>query len=127
MIDKSLRYKYQWGGPGGKSPGGGGGGPPGGGGGGGRGRDPSPPSRPAPSPHRDPTPVAPTAVAPPSVLSRPTPSTTIGPSLHGDTSEQKEADELNRQKAIRDILNKVKKKNMVIQQIQLNLVRLFQN
>jgi hypothetical protein len=73
MIDKSLRYKYQWGGPGGKSPGGGGSGPPGGGGGGGRGRDPSPPSRPAPSPHRDPTPVT-TAVAPPSVLSRPTPT-----------------------------------------------------
>ena len=40
MIDKSIRYKYAWGGPGGKSPGtsasgdsrnGGGGGPPGGG------------------------------------------------------------------------------------------------
>ena len=32
------------------------------------------------------------------------PSTTIGPSLHGDTSEQKEADELNRQKELRDII-----------------------
>ena len=86
------------------------------GGGGGRGRDPGPSgppgggdrgmtySAPAPSPHRDPAPVAPTAVAPPSILSRPTPSATIGPSLHGDTSEQKEADELNRQKAIRDII-----------------------
>ena len=50
----------------------------------GSGRDYSPaPSRPTPSPHRDPIPVAPTAVAPPSILSRPTPSTTIGPSLHG--------------------------------------------
>ena len=112
MIDKSLRYKYQWGGPGGKSPGTSASGGSRGGGGGGRDRHPPSrpapsrpaPSRPTPSPHRDPTPVAPTAVAPPSILSRPTPSTTIGPSLHGDTSEQKEADELNRQKAIRDII-----------------------
>ena len=83
----------------------------GGGGRGGGGQDrmpvysaPRPAPRPAPSPHRDPTPVAPTAVAPPSILSRPTPSETIGPSLHGDISEQKVADELNRQKEIRNII-----------------------
>ena len=56
MIDKSLRSRYQWGGPGGKSPGGGGRGGSGGGAGAGRGRDPAP--APAPSPHRDPEPAA---------------------------------------------------------------------
>jgi hypothetical protein len=83
--------------------------------GGGADRDPPPAPSAPPSPPSGPpgggdkrmtytAPTVTTAVAPPSILSRPTPSTTIGPSLHGDTSEQKEADELNRQKELRDII-----------------------
>ena len=37
---------------------------------------------------REPGAVVTTAVAPPSILSRPTPSTTIGPSLHGPKPEE---------------------------------------
>ena len=72
------------------------------GGGGGR-QAPAP--RPAPSPHRDPTPVAPTAVAPPSILSRPTPSETIGTSLHGgDVSVKTALAKGEKTKAIRDLI-----------------------
>jgi hypothetical protein len=112
MIDKSLRYNYQWGGPGGKSPGTsssggsrGGGGPPGGGDRGMTYSAPAPAPAPAPSPHRDPTPVVTTAVAPPSILSRPTPSTTIGPSLHGGDVSVKEAlAKGEKTKEIRDLI-----------------------
>ena len=56
MIDKSLRYNYQWGGPGGKSPGssssGGGGGGPGPGGQGARGQATQNPGRSTPEPDR---------------------------------------------------------------------------
>ena len=120
-IDKSLRQYYSRGqlvkpgpgrpgyqgwGPGAGSPGTsssggarGGGGPPGGG------DRQMTYSAPAPSPHRDPTPVAPTAVAPPSILSRPTPSETIGPSLHGGKVSVKEAlVKGEKTKAIRDII-----------------------
>ena len=61
MIDKSLRYRYAWGGPGGKSPGtSSSGGSRNGGGGEGRPHGgwsaPAPAPAPAPSPHRDPAP-----------------------------------------------------------------------
>ena len=125
MIDKSIRQWYDRGslvrkGPPGTRPGfrygphsdpspapSGPSGPPGGGGG--HHSPPSrpapsrpAPSRPAPSPHRDPTPVAPTAVAPPSVLSRPTPSTTIGPSLHGGPTVKEALEKGAIKKMIRD-------------------------
>tara|TARA_R110000824_G_scaffold257732_1_gene446663 strand:+ start:273 stop:1301 length:1029 start_codon:yes stop_codon:yes gene_type:complete len=80
MIDKSLRYKYAWGGPGGKSPSGPGrSGPPGGG--------DRQMSYSAPPPtadrHPDPPPVT-TAKAPPSILSRPT----LGPPKNIHEGEQ---------------------------------------
>ena len=78
MIDKSIRYKYQWGGPGGKSPGTsssggsrGGGGPPGGGD---RQMTYTAPSAREQAIARQ-APVT-TAVAPPSILSKPTVTTT---------------------------------------------------
>ena len=99
-IDK--RINYAWGGPGGKSPGtSSSGGARGGGDGGHHRDDPVTQSFPV---YQAPVTQVTTAKAPPRILSRPTPSTTIGPSLHGDTSEQKVADELNRKKAIRDII-----------------------
>jgi hypothetical protein len=86
MIDKSLRSRYQWGGPGGKSPGGSGRGGSGGGAGAGRGRDPAP--APAPSPHRDPAPA---------------PAPAPAPSPHRDDSAERAAqavaDRLNAQRA----------------------------
>ena len=99
-IDK--RINYAWGGPGGKSPGTsasggtrGGGGPPGGG--------DRQMTYSAPAPSRGPVT---TAKAPPSILSRP--AAPLTRNIHVDTpkikAEQKEADELNRQKAIRDII-----------------------
>jgi len=88
MIDKSLRFRYQWGGPGGKSPGtsASGGTRNGGGGGGGRDRHPPapPPKKTYTPPPKDVMPVyvAPvtTAKAPPSILSRDTkPKIDTGP------------------------------------------------
>ena len=114
MIDK--RINYAWGGPGGKSPGSGGPGP---GGQGARGQATQNPGR-APAPSRGPVttavsppsilsrPAAPitTAKAPPSILSRP--AAPLTRNIHVDTpeikAEQKVADELNRQKEIRDLI-----------------------
>ena len=78
-IDKSLRYNYQWGGPGGKSPGSSSSGGPGPGGEGARGQATQNPGRTTKSaPSRGPVT---TAKAPPSVLSRkaPTVTTAKGP------------------------------------------------
>jgi len=131
-IDK--RINYAWGGPGGKSPGRGG--PAGGatgGGGGGRDRDRPTPTRDRhpPAPRPAPAPVT-TAKAPPSILSRPAPTTYKDPdpvteTVPGDVTfepverytppvrhhaidtkeqieEQKITDKLNRQNEIRDMI-----------------------
>ena len=96
-IDK--RISYAWGGPGGKSPGSGGPGP---GGQGARGQATQNPGR-APAPSREPVT---TAKAPPSILSKP--AAPLTRNIHVDTpeikAEQKVADELNRQKEIRDLI-----------------------
>ena len=95
MIDKSLRYRYAWGGPGGKSPGtSSSGGSRNGGGGEGRPHGgwsaPAPAPAPAPSPHRDPAPAPapsphrdPTPTRAPDFVtggSKPSPTTTPSPS-----------------------------------------------
>ena len=74
MIDKSLRYNYQWGGPGGKSPGSSSSGGPGPGGEGARGQATQNPGRSTPA-----APVT-TAKAPPSILAR-----EVKPAHLGDT------------------------------------------